>query len=204
MHYRVSIKDPTAFSELCEQALPHLVDFLYNCFPTSDNHLRESAVIDCLLDYQTRPNKYNPDRLPLFSYLRMAVRRDMLNALDKQIRKESRLTSMDDPTAQLYVFDRANKDHQDDLDGWLQENSSLSFNEILEALDEKLDTLEKEALILMLEGRRESSAYYSILQISHLDDQSARKEVKKIKDRIMKKLSRLGDKIRLEKSDQRV
>ena len=196
-HQRVRNQDPTAFSELCELALTHLVDFLYNCFPQSDIHLRTTAAIDCLLDYQTHPDRYDPDRLPLFSYLRMAVRRDMLNAIDKQRRHESHFASLEDPTVTLYLDEQGSNDPQNDLDDWLQEHTTLSLNEILTSLDAKLDDLEKEILFLMLEGTRESSAYYKILGVSHMETDKARKIVKMAKDRVMKKIQRFGDSISL-------
>ena len=93
-HNRILRQDVTAFAELCEYALPFLVEFLQARFPNQDTFLHETASIDCLLNYQAKASHYDPGRISLFAFLRMAARRDMLNAIDKKKRRERRLTSI--------------------------------------------------------------------------------------------------------------
>ncbi|MBK7893319.1 MAG: hypothetical protein IPJ90_00115 [Anaerolineaceae bacterium] len=68
-------ESPTAFAQLAELALPHLVHFLQQEFHQAEPHLHETAAIDALLTYHHAPQKYNPDKLTLFAYLRMAARK---------------------------------------------------------------------------------------------------------------------------------
>jgi hypothetical protein len=82
------------------------------------------------------------------------------------------------------------------LDEWLLEHTDMSLSEILKTLDAELDEQEKKVLMLMLEGVRESSRYAQILGVSQLDKASQRREVKRAKDRLMKKLQRFGQRIK--------
>ncbi len=194
-HQRILRHDVTAFAELCEAALPHLVAFLQAKFPASDPHLREQAVIDGLLTYQARPSQYDPQKLPLFSFLRMVVRRDLLNALAQQNRHNRQIDPLDDPVvmAQLPQEDVI-QDHFA-LDEWLQQYTNRSRTEIMGLLEAELGQTEREILWLMLEGIRETPVYANIMGINHLDVMEQRHEVKKAKDRILKKVQRLGQKL---------
>jgi DNA-directed RNA polymerase specialized sigma24 family protein len=194
-YQRILRKDPTAFAELCEQALPHLTSFLRAQFPHFDAHMHESMAIDCLLDFHTRPRQFDPGRLSLFAYLRMASRRDMLNAIDKKRRREQRLHSLDDPTAHLQLSDQERLQEQSELDEWLQQHTDLSIQEILESLDNELTSTDEQVLMLVLEGVRDSARFAQVLGITHKDDREQRKDVKRAKDRLAKKLRRFGQRI---------
>ena len=194
-HQRILRQDVTAFAELCEEALPHLVTFLQAGFPNHDPHLREQVAIDCLLDYQARPSQYDPQKLALWPYLRMAVRRDMLNALDKQERRGRYLHPLDDPTVltQLPLEDVIEEHFA--LDEWLQQHTNRSRKEIVMLLQAELEPSDQEMLWLMLEGVRETLPYATLMGINHLDMAQQRRQVKQAKDRILKKVQRLGQKL---------
>ena len=49
-----------------------------------------------------------------------------------------------------------------------------------------------DVLFLMLEGERDTASFAEVMGISDLDTAVQRREVKKIKDRIIKRLQRLG------------
>jgi len=191
-HQRILRRDVTAFAELCEILLPQLVTFLQTIFPAHDSHLREQVVIDCLLDYQARPQQYNPGKLALWPFFRMAVRRDMLNMLDKQGRYGHRLYPIDDPhiVSQLPSVEDVQEDMA--LDDWLQGHTERPREEIVAALQAELEPLDQQMLWLMLDGVRETTIYAAMMDLTHLDVASQRREVKKAKDRILKKVQRFG------------
>lgn len=194
-HQRILRRDVTAFAELCEVALPHLVVFLQTNFPAYDPHLREQAAIDGLLAYQARPSQYDPQKLPLFSFLRMVVRRDMLNALAQQNRHNRHLDALDDPVVMAQLPQEDVIEDHFALDEWLQQYTNRPRSEIIELLQAELDAAEQEMLWLMLEGIRETPPYASLMGIDHLDVTEQRREVKKVKDRLLKKVQRLGQKL---------
>ena len=189
--------DATAFAELCEAALPVLVNFLQSRFSEQDSHLCESTAIDCLLQYYQKPKIYNPEQISLFAYLRMAARYDLMSAVDKENRLHQRLTSLEEladgrPNAQ----EDDDRDSQVALDDLLQRHTDWSFAEIVKALETHLDRDEKRCLWLMLEGVRDNARYVEALDLARMDEAGQRAEVKRAKDRLVKKLQRFGASIR--------
>ena len=188
-------RDPTAFAELCEVALPHLVSFLQASFPQCDPALCQMTATDLLLSYHGGPDQYDPRQLGLFAYLRMAARRDLLNALDKQRRRERRLVSLDDPAVEVGAGDRNSL-----LDAvvayvWLQAYTDPPRDEIIKRLRGRLSAVEEQVLLLMLGGVRDAGHFAQILRIEHLDEEQQRREVKRVKDRLAKKVQRFGRQI---------
>lgn len=198
LHQRIVQEDPIAFAELCEKALDHLVLFLRTQFPQQSSHQQEQTAIDCLLNYRRRPEQFDPKKLSLLAFLRMASRYDMMNAIDKHRRHSQRMTSLDDPTTHLRLPGDNTLNEHIAFDEWLHEHTDLSFQEILALLDSELDEEEKQLIFLMMEGVRESAPYAELLGIAGEDELSQRQEVKRAKDRLNKKLRRFGQRINRE------
>ena len=195
IHRRILHNDATAFSELCESALPVLVNFLQSRFADQDGHMCETTAIDCLLKYYQTPKIYDPRQISLFAYLRMSARYDLMSAINKENRLHQRLTGLDG------LANRAQKpedseDSQVVLDGLLQRHTDWSFAEIIKALESQLDRVEKRCLRLMLEGVRDNARFVEALDLAREDEASQRVEVKRAKDRLVKKLQRFGESIR--------
>jgi DNA-directed RNA polymerase specialized sigma24 family protein len=195
IHRRITKHEPTAFAELCEAALPHLVSFLGEMYPGQDAHTRETTAIDLLLDYRKRPTQYHANRLSLFAYLRMAAKYDMLNQIEKQRRRERWLTDLDDAGVALQLADRNTEQDNTELEEWLKQYTDLSLREVFVEANAQLDERDQQMLLMMLEGIRETSAYAELLGIDGLDEAARRQEVKRAKDRIMKRLKRLRRRI---------
>jgi DNA-directed RNA polymerase specialized sigma24 family protein len=193
---RVLHEDVTAFAELCDLALPHLIEYLTKYFPGQDTFMHETVAIDCLLDYQARAKQYDLDKISLYAYLRMSARRDMLNAIEKANRLESRLTDIDHPAIQGMIPAEDPIAEASEIDEWLLDHTHLSLAEIIKTLDADLDEYEKKVLMLMLEGVRESESYVGVLGVQQLDKETQQKAVKRAKDRLMKKLRRFGQRIK--------
>jgi hypothetical protein len=65
----------------------------------------------------------------------------------------------------------------------------------LAALDAELDPIDKDILLLMMEGVRETHRYAQVMGIVHQDEMEQRREVKRAKDRLIKQLQRFGQNI---------
>jgi hypothetical protein len=195
-HVRILQNDVTAFAELSEQALPHLVYFLQQQFSTQDSHQQEMVAIDALMAYQALPDKYKPEKLSLFAYLRMAARGDMLNLIDKETRQERRQQPLDDPAiqGQLPTLDLLTSTGE--LEEWLETHTRLSRADLLQQLDQDLNKTDKNILLLMLDGVRDTQRYAEVLGITHLSQSEQQAEVKRAKDRLQKRLQRFGEQIR--------
>jgi RNA polymerase sigma-70 factor (ECF subfamily) len=195
-HHRIVGHDPTAFAELCEIALPHLVLFLEQGFPGQDAHQRETIAIDILLDYRCRPGQFDPARLSLLAYLRMAAKYDMLNQIRKNQRRERRLEPIEEGNVELQTAAGNQYRSEENLQEWVEQFTDLSLREILVEVETQLEEPEAQVLVMMLEGVRSTAAYAEVLGMTQLDEKSQRREVKRVKDRIMKRLERLGKRIR--------
>ena len=196
IHQRILRHDATAFAELCETALPQLTHFLQDTFPNQETQLNETTAIDCLLDYQQRPKQYNVGKISLFAYLRMAARYDLLSAIAKESRNARLVASLDEPDIDSLPALPGDLETHWELDEWLSDQTNLSLSEILDRIDIELDGTEKQVLWLMLEGVRDSHRYAQLLDMASLSPEEQRLEVKRVKDRILKKLSRLGEAIK--------
>lgn len=196
-YQRLLRNDPTAFSELCEKILPHLVAFLQNLFPQQDQHYSEMVAIDVLLKFRNEPEKFDPRKLSLVAYLRMSARGDMLNLLDKKRRREQRLTDIERSTT---IPEENPIEVHFALDEWLSQYTDLSRQEVLAALETEIDPNDKGVLMLMLEGVRETHRYARVMGISRQDEKTQRQEVKRAKDRLIKQLQRFGQRIGRDKS----
>lgn len=185
--------NPTAFAQLSELALPHLLSFLQQEFHQVESHVCETAVIDCLLTYHAAPEKYDPDKLTLFAYLRMAARHDLLNAIDRHNRRKRPLHSLDEPDIQTQLVSEATPESAaTELADWIGSPSHPSRQEILRRFEADLDSIDRQLLLLMLNGVRDSAPYAEILGISAFPLDKQRHEVKRAKDRLTKSLTRFA------------
>ncbi|MBK8903301.1 MAG: hypothetical protein IPM53_19110 [Anaerolineaceae bacterium] len=193
-HQQIVHQDnPTAFAQLSELAFPHLVSFLEQEFHQVESHVCETAVIDCLLTYHAAPEKYDPTKLTLFAYLRMAARHDLLNALDRHNRRKRPLHSLDEPAVQAQLVSEITPESDPtDLADWLSSPNPSSRQEILRRFEADLDSTDRQLLLLMLNGVRDSESYAAVLQISALPLDEQRRQVKRAKDRLTKSLTRFA------------
>ena len=187
---------PRHLPSCAKSALPALVKFLQGRFSEQDSHLCESTAIDCLLKYYQTPKIYDPKQISLFAYLRMAARYDLMSAIDKETRLHQRLTSLDELVEGPQTQNDEPRDPQAALDDLLQRHTDWSFAEIIQALETQLDRVEKRCLWLMLEGVRDNARYVEALDLAQMDEADQRGEVKRVKDRLVKKLQRFGASIR--------
>lgn len=198
-HQRILSGDPTAFAQLAEMALPHLVSFLQRQFAQVDSHSQETAAIDCLLDYQSHPDRYDPRQLSLFAYLRMAARHDLLNALDRKKRVRQRLLDIDEPAVQTQLPAESLSDTAEwEPDEWLEQQTNHSRRALLDSFtDEELEeAVDRRLFLLMLNGVRETEPYAEIMGLAHLPIDEQRREVKRAKDRLKKRFSRFVERLK--------
>ena len=192
-HQQILNQDsPTAFAQLSEIALPYLVASLQQEFRQVEPHLHETAAIDCLLTYYAAPEKYNPEKLSLFAYLRMAARHDLLNAIDRNNRQKRPLLSIDEPTIQSQLVESDVQVNSFSLDKWLGNDANSGRRTLLQNFEATLDSTDRQLFLLMLNGVRETEPYAEIMQLDMLPLTEQRSAVKRAKDRLTKKLSRFA------------
>lgn len=194
LHARLLQRDPVAPSEFVEAFLDELVRRLRaKVDPHYEKTLFLDAATDALLDYVQHPSKFDPHKSALLTYLTMAAYRDFLNILAKQKRRRRHEVPLQ---AVEETLNRGNNMVEAE-NGALNHMKLKNNTEILRMVAEIFpDTRDRELLKLMMNGERKTVVFSDVLGIQSLPLDEQRKIVKQHKDRITKRLQRLGGRIR--------
>jgi hypothetical protein len=203
LHERLVAGDPTASAELAERYLPPLTERLLRARrDVRDPQLVQQAVIDAVFSYIERPQQYHPERGSLESYLLMAARGDLDNALRAERRHSLRDVPLDDaaPAVELLhagrnvsveeqVLDRLGPD----LPSGLDRTAALRL-----VAEEFPDSRDRRLLYLIVEDERRTAVFAQVLGIADLPEAEQRSLVKRHKDRIQVRVKRLRARVERE------
>jgi RNA polymerase sigma-70 factor (ECF subfamily) len=187
LHARLVAGDPVAAAECVERWLPQLERQLWSRsqdIAAHDSHLITTAAIDALLDYMAHPHKFDPTRSDIMTYLFMLARGDLLNAWSRVARIQGRTESLHAVELSLSGRNNLEEEVTTSID------AAAAWERVMEELPAPLD---RKLLALMIQGVRDTTTYAQVLGIEHLPDQEQRATVKRHKDRISKRLQRLGE-----------
>src|SRR5262249_32041298 len=188
LHLHLGDLNPVAAADVCRAYLNPLLGWLAVKFATVDPHLRQTAAHDALLTYVQSPQAYDPTRSDLASYLRMAARWDLVNLLARERKHhEGRV-------AWAVVEDAA---EDGNLSGGADPSLPLERAEETQAWQAFLNAVaanftadERKVLELMVAGERQTALYAQALGLDGQPAADQEREVKKVKDRIKKRLER--------------
>ena len=186
VHRRLVGEDPTASAELYKAIFSPLVGWLRVKGRTTDKELIRDAATDALVDYIKHPEKWNPGKATLVSYICMAADRDLLNALEKvqRIRKHEVLSA----DVEDEGFGR-NVLSEDD-------GPAVDIDGLLSALERQVTSeTDRRFLALMLKGERSTDKFAEVLGIQNLSKQEKARTVKQHKDRLKKIIERLRNRL---------
>lgn len=191
LHARLLQADPTAPADLVSQYLNPLLASLRRAFPGVDDQLLETKAHDAILDVGERPATYHPDRRSLAGYLLMDARGDVLNALKSERLRTSHILPLDDvelrpPARNTLWLETANPDDM---------VAKAATSERVEAVRGYFDEQEWEVVQLIGEGERRSEAFAEILGLQAWPREQRDREVKRVKDRLKKRLQRVWRKL---------
>ena len=189
LHRKLLGGDALAFSKIAELFLTPLVNALGRKFHNlSDPHLPNHAVADALLNYLVAPEKFDPARGKLFTYLWVAAHSDLLNHLEAERKHASRKTN--EKVVELRPVHTVNKtegEQDPEKEVLLAEQASLIQMKINNIISDESD---RKVVALMLDGVRETAPYAEILAVSDKPFAEQRALVKRAKDRIKIALQR--------------
>jgi hypothetical protein len=187
LHARLLAGDPTAPSDLVCLYLAPLIAWLLRTHAGHDPELLETVAADLLLDVGIRPTQYDPDRLSLFAYLRMAARGDVRNAEEKERRRAAHQISLDDVEVRLPARNSWWTSEADPAD----EVIAMLGRERVLAIRGQFDDRDWECVLLLLDGERRAEPYAALLGLRDRPREEQAAEVKRTKDRLKKKLQRM-------------
>ena len=193
LHLRLLGRDPTAPTDLADQYLPLLLDWLRRTFHEDDALLTEVAI-ELILSLGERPEQYDPNRRPLPTYLRMAARWDLKNALARESRRTAHLVPLDiddDPPSDVEVRPRARNREWARTPDPADTVVDALYREKVLAMREYFDERDWEVVELQMDGERRTERYASVLGLQDRPRDEQVRAVKRAKDRIKKRLQRL-------------
>jgi RNA polymerase sigma-70 factor, ECF subfamily len=186
IHERLLAEDVTAPAELAEILLEPLLQRLAQKYPQlPDPDLLYDAVTDALMSYIKRPAQFNPAKRTLIGFLVMAAEGDLRNALAKVKRRRQKEIPLKD--VELKVAAGNSK---------IEAGNSSTEPErekLRQALPMIFEDPKDLAMVeLMMSGERTTEAFAEVLKLQHLPLEQQRREVKRHKDRLKKRLERYG------------
>ena len=197
LHARLLHRDPTAGAVLVNLLIDALTDELMR-HPKArgQRELVADAVDDALVSYIKQPEQFKSAKRGLWGYLVMAATGDLLNGIEKERRTRKKETQLADvelgPEGRNKVvasagtkFDAQGPEYR----AWIAELRAA-------ANEQFSDPGEREVAKLMLSGISKLDAFVEALGIGSLPIDRQRAEVKRCKDKVTKRLQRLGERLR--------
>ena len=186
LHNRLMSDDPVVTEQMFRILASELEGHLRMQFRSLgvgvDPDIYLSAVFDALTDYFKNPGKYNPDKRGLMGYLKMASRRDMQNLLRKESRHAAGRVSLEGVEFRQSDGNDVSERVAEDIDG----------RRMIEDLRQGMTSEERAIFELMLDGERSTEVAADAMNIGHLPPGEQAREVKRVKDRIKKRIQRRG------------
>ncbi len=199
LHRRLLDGDAVAPPDLAAAYLDPLADWLTGLNPRADPHVCTTAAEDAILSLIKNPASYKPERQTLGTYLRLSARGDFLNALRSESRHGKRRADWDaaelSPDARTYLWDTESdpalivERREDELD----EPDEPAVPVVPDSVRAGLTAQEERVLELMNGKERKTALFAAALGITHLAPDDQRREVKRVKDRLTKRVERAGD-----------
>jgi DNA-directed RNA polymerase specialized sigma24 family protein len=193
VYQRLLAQEADAPSDFIELLLDPLIAALEMRFPSlPDPDLISDVVTDTLILFVQTPEQYQPERGSLWHYLFMDAWGDIQNAVAKEHRRRTKIVSLD-PVA----HDRADGNNiEEEVVQRLEFMSRMGGKDVQAFLNELRavipDPRDWQVVLFMLQGERSTSVFATVLGIEHLSITDQRKQVKKVKDRLHKRLKRYG------------
>lgn len=160
-----------------------------------DEAMLWDAATDAVLNYADNPSSYDPERLGLFGYLKMSSNGDLLNALQKEQRRKTSEREAGRKAVELEPGGGKDVQRDEDIERVEKggEEDEKRSRELMAKVHEALpDPKDRRMLELMMEGERETGVFAEVLGVRDRDEAEQRKMVKRHKDRIKKRVQRLG------------
>ena len=187
LHVRLVAGDRVASGQLAEVLLPELADRLGRQWPTlAGTDAVHDAAVEVLVAYLRDPERYDPSRSNLVSWLQMQAHGDLTNDYRSPKRSfhQRRVALMREGVEGEDFARKLRLVRSDDYPSDVQRDA---VDQALGALDDDRD---RRLLALLLDGETSTAAAADILGLSHLPVDEQQTEVKRNKDRIKAKVKR--------------
>jgi len=176
LHARVLAGDPGALECLDTVFLKAVPARLERTFPRAPSDFAMDAAVDASLEYAANPTKFDPSRLPsVVDFVYMVARRNLTDRLRAESAFEDRQARYAGLQTVVLLPDR--QTGRSDIDLWAC------------VLAVTIDPRERRAAKLWLDEAG-NAAIAEALGVGYLPSDDQRREAKRFKDRLLKRLSR--------------
>jgi hypothetical protein len=192
LYRRLLERDPVGPADFAVAFLNPLIAWLRSTNSGVDPTVCVEAADEAIVRFLNDPTRYDPQRLGVEAFLRMAARRDLQNLLRKERRHQKNRRDW-------IVVEQASEDgkylqRDDDPSLPLQIEEARRRRAPPDAVWRQLTDVEKLCWEQMQEGERHHSVFAAILGVTHLSVREQKREVKRVKDRLNKRMQRAGGK----------
>lgn len=193
IHRRLLLGDPTAPADAAALLLDPLVKRLRSRWPGQQfEEACHDAAVEVIVQYLQSPDRYEPAQSSLLTWLTMQAHGDLLNAYASPQKKfeqswvvEAALRS-DDPESDTPLIEGLA--HWDDPSPIT--DASVVFEAVKATFPDEVDR--RLIFLTCIEGVKATDAAAAVLGLGDLPEPERTAEVKRHKDRIMRRLRRLG------------
>lgn len=190
LHRRLLERDPLAPADFAVAFLNPLIAWLQSIHSHVDPMACSEAAGEAIIGFLNNPTAYNPERLGVETFLRMAAQRDLLNLLRKERRHQQNRRDWN-------AVEQASEEgkylrRDDDPSLPLQMEEARQRQAPPDALRQQLTDVERLFWEQMEQGEWRNSVFAVILGVTHLSAAQQRREVKRVKDRLKKRKERAG------------
>jgi len=187
LHARLVAWDPTAPADLAVEHLGPLVSWLLTTFRTMDPHDLEEIAVDLMMSLAQRPEQFDPSKSGLDAYLRMAARGDLRNAIRNTKRRMRHEVAVDD--VELVALAGNSQGAGEEAIDVLERRESE--RRVFELIRPSCTDVEWRVVCLIVAGERRTRVFAEVLGIADRDGAEQKREVKRAKDRLIKRIRRL-------------
>lgn len=189
LHRRLIAGDAAAPAEFIELLLPWLVEEMGRARGRlRDEQIAFDAATDALVHFVKAPGRYDNAQASITSYLNMAARRNLSNALLKERRHKARIFRLE-PVAQA---EAARNETSEGLLADLGDRdvARKRLEELTGGQMGALSTEDHAVLRLLSDGERSTERFAFVMGIAGKSDQEKKLLVKQAKDRLLRRLRR--------------
>lgn len=194
IHRRLVARDPTASAELVEAMLESLKGYLVKRHLSAlDRETLHDIAVDALMSYVIAPDRFDPSRSGLFHYLTLIADGDVRDTIRKESRRPRKLEPFVEdrqPATNISIGGGPRSDMH-------KLETRLDAIAILDRFQPEIcsDPGDENVLALILHGERDVSAFAHALGLDDPEGEEARRTVLRAKDKIKRRLRRLGDRL---------
>jgi len=182
LHQRLLEHDPLAYYDVFPMYMERIAKKLEGS--GYDVDVARDAALDAVLAYRKRPERYDPRKVHLFTYIMGVARHkaeDRRRSVQAQAQREKKHGDVE-------LLRRTPKDQVERMEAYVKVRQLVDLLEEGEVLNERDQAILR--LFLMGEGSTEEVA--KVLRLPPMSKEKRQSEAKRHRDRLLKRLARFG------------